>query len=142
MISIVKWLLIILASGMVIYYVLKIISDGIHDIKKECQKNGYKGSEKFLFIISRILFGKDEERIENMNDEMFSKKQNLQELEKLDLIVKYEKRRKFGMAMGIVFLILFVFFIVLSFFTKNYNILIGTPLQLLGGMMLIMNNRK
>lgn len=59
-----------------------------------------------------------------------------------DLIIKYEKQRKFGIIMGIIFLILFVFFIALSFFTKNYNILIGTPLQLFAAILLLINNRK
>ena len=58
--SITTYMLCIFISFSIIYLIFEEVKLGIKNIKKELIENGYTGFNKFMYILSRVLFGKDD----------------------------------------------------------------------------------
>jgi len=58
--SLTTYMLCIFISFSIIYLIFEEVKSGIKNIKKELIENGYTGFNKFMYILSRVLFGKDD----------------------------------------------------------------------------------
>ena len=55
------YILCIFISFSIIYLIFDEVKSGIKNIKKELIENGYTGFNKFMYILSRVFFGKDDD---------------------------------------------------------------------------------